>query len=110
MMKSTNPQVVQFFDGAFAHKFGTAAEEHLRQGRRDGWTSRTLEAVIEYATGPAQWDQAALDAGWREFNVGSQDLRLLASLHAAARDQFVAEGKDIHTVYESKRRLMPGAR
>lgn len=110
MMKSTNTQVVQFFDGAFAHKFGAAAEEHLRQSRRNGWTSRTLEAVVEYATGPPQWDQGALDAGWREFNVGSQDLRLLAGLHAAAREQFVAEGKDIHAVYDSKRRLMPGAR
>lgn len=109
LMKSGNRHVTDFFERAFAQKFGSAAEQQLRQGRRDGWTSRNLEAVLDYATGPAHWDQAGLDAGWREFNVGSQDLRLLASLHQAAKAELAAEGKDLHAVYESKRRLMPGA-
>lgn len=109
MMKSANRHVADFFERAFAQKFGAAAEQQLRQGRRDGWTSRNLEAVLEYATGPVHWDQAGLDAGWREFNVGAQDLRLLASLHQAAKAELAADGKDVHTIYESKRRLMPGA-
>ncbi len=110
LMKSRNPHVVQFFEGAFARKFGGAAESLLQQGRRDGWTSRTLEAVAEYATGTAQWDREGLETGWREFNVGTQDLRLLAGLHQAAKAELAGEGKDVHVVYESKRRLMPGAR
>lgn len=110
MMKSGNPHVVKFFDAAFQQKFGRAAEQAVRAGRREGWTLRSLEAMVEYGTGPPRWDRAALEQGWREFNLAEQDLRLLAGLHFAARNQFAAEGKDIHTVYEEKRKLMPGAR
>ncbi len=110
MMKSGNPHVVKFFDAAFQQKFGHAAEQAVRAGRREGWTSRSLEAMVEYGTGPPRWDRAGLEQGWREFNLAEQDLRLLAGLHFAARNQYAAEGKDIHMVYEEKRRLMPGAR
>lgn len=109
MMKSGNPHVVKFFDAAFQQKFGHAAEQAARAGRREGWTSRSLEAMVEYGTGPTRWDRSGLEQGWREYNLAEQDLRLLAGLHFAARNQYAAEGKDIHAIYEEKRRLMPGA-
>ena len=77
--------------------------------RTSGWSSQILEAVVEYATDPSMNPPPTLETGWREFNVGSQDLRLLASLHAAAKEQLRLEGKDLHALYKEKRRLMPGA-
>ncbi|GKS58439.1 hypothetical protein YTPLAS18_19660 [Nitrospira sp.] len=109
MMKSDHPQVRRFFEQAMDQKFGQAGPQYLQQGRTTGWTSRILEAVVEYGTNPRMDLQPALESGWREFNVSSQDLRLLASLHAAAKDQLSREGKDLHALYEEKRRLMPGA-
>ncbi len=109
LMKSDHPEVRQFFDRAFERKFGSTWEQHLRQVRAEGWSSRALEAVVEYGADPLRAEEPALETGWRDFNVGSKDLRLLADLHTAAREQFLSEGKDIHAVYEGKRRLMPGA-
>lgn len=109
MMKSDHPQVRRFFERAMDRKFGQAGPRYLQQGRTTGWSSRILEAVVEYGTDPSMDLQPGLESGWREFNVGSQDLRLLASLNAAAKDQLSREGKDLHALYEEKRRLMPGA-
>ena len=109
LMKSTHPQVKQFFTDAMERKFGTDALDQLQEGRSIGWSSRRLEAVVELAADPRRPELPELESGWQEFNVGSQDLRLLARLHAAAVQQLQQEGKDLHRLFEEKRRRMPGA-
>ena len=72
-------------------------------------TERVLEAIAEFATGPVQWDQPRLDEGWRAYNVTQSDLLLLADLFTDARTRFSSKRQNIHDVFSSKRRSMPGA-
>ena len=109
MMKSAHPQVKQFFAEAMQRKFGSEASEQLQQGRTAGWSSRRLEAVVEYGSDPQRGNLSGLESGWHEYNVDSQDLRLLANVHTAAKRQLRTDGKDLHQLFEEKRRLMPGA-
>jgi hypothetical protein len=109
MMKSGNPPVRIFFERALETKFGSEGRTLLESARRKGWTSEVLEAVAEFATGPVQWDQAKLDEGWRSYNVTQSDLLLLADLFVSARTRFSSRHENIHDVFASKRRSMPGA-
>jgi hypothetical protein len=109
MMKSTDMQVQTFFEKAVERRFGLEGHRLLEMARRKGWTSEVLEAVAEFATGPVQWDQAMLDEGWRAYNVTQSDLLLLAGLFTDARSRFSSKRQNIHDVFASKRRSMPGA-
>lgn len=109
MMKSPDSQVQTFFATAVERKFGAEGQTLLEAARRKGWTSEVLEAVAEFARGPVQWDQARLDEGWRTYNVTQSDLLLLAGLFTEARTRFTAKRQNIHDVFASKRRSMPGA-
>jgi N-acetylneuraminic acid mutarotase len=109
MMKSTDLDVRTFFEKAVERKFGSEGPTLLETARRKGWTSEVLEAVAEFATGPVQWDQPRLDEGWRAYNVTQSDLLLLAGLFTDARTRFSSKRQNIHDVFSSKRRSMPGA-
>lgn len=109
LMKSGDPPVRIFFEQALEIKFGSEGRTFLESARRKGWTSEVLEAVAEFATGPVRWDQAKLDEGWRIYNVTQSDLLLLADLFMNARTRFSSRHENIHDVFASKRRSMPGA-
>jgi hypothetical protein len=46
-------------------------------------------------------------AGFRDFNVSEADLDLMARVYRQARDRLRTTGRNIHRVYEAKRRAMP---
>lgn len=107
-MKSSNPAVRHFLDAALTAKLGADAPAAVEGFRSTGWTSRTLEAVVDYvALGPV-WNNTDLQDGFRAFNVGPQELELLAKVFRSARTKLLASGQDLHDVYENRRRTMPG--
>lgn len=109
MMKSTDMQVQTFFEKAVERRFGPEGPRLLETARRKGWTSEVLESVAEFVRGPVEWDQARLDEGWLVYNVTQSDLLFLAGLFTDARARFSSKHQNIHDVFASKRRVMPGA-
>ncbi len=108
-MKSDNPAVRQLLAQALTFKLGDRAEAAVDRFRSDGWTSETLEAVIEFAGNGTTWSDVRLEEGFRHYNLSRGDFNLLAQTFRAARTQLAARGQNLHAVYASRRRDMPGA-
>ncbi len=108
-MKSEHPAIRQWLGSALAAKFGEAAPAALETFQSKGWTSRSLEAVVDYAAATPVWDNPDVRSGMFAFNVGRADFDLLARIFAEARAQFSARGRNIHEVYDARRKAMPGA-
>ena len=109
-LKSTNPAVKAYFSQALASYFFDAAGDTEQQFRNQGWTSRTLEAVLLYEAYPNAWKSPELDTGLAAFNVSRQGVESLQATFDQARQYFLRHKRDIHDVFELRRREMPGAK
>lgn len=109
-MKSEQPAVQHWLREAFTAKFGQAAPEAIETFRAGGWTSRSLEAVVDHAAVTPVWNDPGVLDGMRSFNVGRADFDQLARVFVEARAKIAARGRNIHEAYESRRKEMPGAR
>jgi N-acetylneuraminic acid mutarotase len=108
-MKSDSQAVWQFFSQALTAGLGDQAPAAAASFQTDGWTSRSLEAVIDYEAGRPLRDQAELQAALGSFNVGASDFDLLSRTFTTARRHLISQGQDLHRVYEARRREMPGS-
>jgi Kelch motif protein len=111
-MRSEHEAIQRLLARAFGEAFGSEAPSAVNAFRQHGWTSRGLEAIVEYAGHHPVWDQPDLDgleAAFRAYNVGRTDLDRLTQLVRTARDRLAAEGHDLHAVYAERRRRMPGS-
>ena len=108
-LKSEQPAVQRWLREAFAARFGQAAPEAIETFRAGGWTSRSLEAVVDYAAAAPVWNDPDVRNGMLAFNVGRPDFELLARVFVGARAQYLARGRTIHEAYDARRKEMPGA-
>ena len=108
-LKSSDPAVRQYFSSAMASYFFDEAAEVERLFARQGWTSRTLEAVLLYEAYPQAWKSPELDSGFAAFNVSREDFDYLQSTFDQARQYFLRNRRDIHEIYQVRRQEMPGA-
>jgi hypothetical protein len=107
-MKSSDPVVRTFLDQALKLKYADRAQELAASFRTGGWTSEVVEAVCErYATEPEQ-ERARLANAFSDVNMRPADFDLLSELYATARARFMQQGRDIHQIFASYRRTMPG--
>ncbi len=109
-MKSTQPAVRQLFFDALAHKLGEGAPAEVERFRADGWTSQSLQAVVDYTAERAVWDQPGLAEGLTAYNIGPNDFQLVSRIFTDARARLASSGQDVHSVYAKRRREMPGGR
>jgi N-acetylneuraminic acid mutarotase len=111
-MRSTNEAVQRLLQRALTETLGaqaTAAEETFKH---EGWDSRSLEAIVEYVASHPVWDEpelAGLQEGFSAYNIGRADLDRLAQTLRLARTQLASQGQDLHSVYATRRRQMPGS-
>lgn len=82
----------------------------LEAFRAGGWTSQSLEAVVDYAAAAPVWSYPEVADGFRAFNLGRSDFDLLARIFTDARAAFAAKGQNVHDAYAAHRKTMPGAR
>jgi N-acetylneuraminic acid mutarotase len=108
-MKSPHPAVKQLLTDALTEKLGAAAPATVDRFRLQGWTSQSLEAVVDYASSRSVWNDPGVEEGFRAYNVGRSDFDVLSRTFRDARTQLAARGQDLHAVYASRRRDMPGA-
>lgn len=109
-MKSTHPEVRRYFSQALERKLRERDSEAAAAFQTDGWTSETIEAIVEFGTQRGNWDQQRFQEGLREFNLDLRDLDLLIRTFYDAQQALITRGKDVHQVYVAKRREMPGGR
>lgn len=109
-MKSAHPEVRQYFSHALERKLHERASKAVAGFQTDGWTSETLEAVVEFGTQRGNWDQREFQNGLREFNLDLRDLDLLIRTFYDTRQALISRGEDLHQIYAAKRRTMPGSR
>jgi len=108
-MKSQAPAVSQVLTAALAVKFDGGTPAAAQAFRANGWTSETLEALVEYIAANPPWNQDAFEQGLRPYHVGQQDFDLLTRVFLAARRDLRDRGQSLHQVYQARRLEMPGA-
>ncbi|HKN87714.1 MAG TPA: hypothetical protein VJV04_12705, partial [Nitrospiraceae bacterium] len=108
-MKSADPAITQLLTDALTMKLGDHAPAGIARFRAAGWTSESLEALVEFTANHNRWQQSDVRMGFRTYNVGEDDFALLANTFVTARRNLADQGQNLHTVYASRRREMPGA-
>ena len=103
LTKTTNPATQRWFAEALRRSEASGAEPDPR----GGLTSHALEAIVTYAETRPPVARPDVMAGFRDFNVSEADLDLMARVYRQARDRLRTTGRNIHRVYEAKRRAMP---
>lgn len=108
-MKSDHPTIVHLLSETFTRRFPERATMELNRLRAHGWTSESLEALVDSLDTNDVWQQPSLQAAFRTYNVSTEDFALLSRIFHAARGHFADQGQNLHTVYSARRREMPGA-
>ncbi len=108
-INSVDAEVRRWFTEAIEAKFGPHSSDAIARFRINGWTSESLEAVVDYAAVHSVWDRDGLEQGFRAFNVGKTDWELLTRVFHSARERLAADGRDLHQTYAARRREMPGS-
>ncbi|MEW6542439.1 MAG: kelch repeat-containing protein [Nitrospirota bacterium] len=109
LMKSDNQAVRQVLEEALSAKVGGDAPAAVETFRASGWTSQSLEALIQYLGDEAAWARPGLEEGFGSYNVGRRDFELLARVFLDARQRLTERGQDLHRLYAARRLEMPGA-
>lgn len=110
-LKSPDPVVRNFFVSALSEKFNAKKVASLSQAfASQGWTSETLEALVDYSVSRVMGNEPRLEKVFREYRVTAADWTLVEQVFAKAREQLLKQGKQVHRVFTAQRASMPGAR
>ena len=93
---------------ALVAQFGAGSRLVLNTFLQSGWTSRTLEAVVDFDTTHDLWRHPELIREFKLFNIGREDWVLVSRVFQEARARLASEGASIHTVYARHRQEMLG--
>ena len=110
-LNNRDPVVRDVFISALSDKFGAKKAASLIQAfASQGWTSETLEALVDYSASWSPADTSRLAEAFRGYNLSIIDWTFVRQVFAEARDKLRKQGKQVHAVFASQRASMPGAR
>lgn len=110
-LNNRDPVVRDVFVSALSDKFGVNKAASLSQAFIvTGWTSETLEALVEYTAARSMADEPRWVKAFRDYNLSSTDWMYVRQVFAEARDKLRKQGKQVHTVFAAQRASMPGGR
>jgi len=110
-LKSSDPVVRKVFSSALAEKFDAEKAASLTQAFAEtGWTSETLEALVDYPAQRPPADEPHVAEIFRDYNVTITDWTFVGQVFAQARKELLKQGKQVHAVFAAQRASMPGAR
>jgi N-acetylneuraminic acid mutarotase len=107
-IKTTQPGVKRWFAEALTAGLGTRAPAALELFPSEGWTSQSLEAIVDYSAVHALFDQPGMAESFRAYNLERSDFELVAHTFRTARSRLAEHGGDLHAVYAMRRSEMPG--
>lgn len=109
-LNNPDPVVRDMFVSALSDKFGAKKAASLSQAfAATGWTSETLEALVDYSASRSTGGGPRLAAVFHDYNVTAADWTLVQQVFAKAREQLLKQGKQVHAVFSAQRASMPGA-
>ncbi|MDE0145950.1 MAG: hypothetical protein OXI53_01880 [Nitrospira sp.] len=110
-LNNRDPVVRDVFVSALSDKFGAKKAASLTQAfASQGWTSETLEALVDYSASWSPADTSRLAEAFRGYNLSITDWAFVRQVFAKARDTLLKQGKQVHAVFAAQRVTMPGAR
>ena len=110
-LNSSDPVVQKIFAAALSEKFGAKKAASLSQAFAvTGWTSKTLEALVDHTSQRSMEEEPRLAELFHEYNVTAADWTLVEQVFAKAREQLLEQEKQVHRVFDAQRASMPGAR
>ena len=93
-LKNPTPVVRDIFVSALSEKFGAKKGTSLTQAfAATGWTSETLEALVDYSARRTPADEPRLAEVFNEYNVTTADWTLVQQVFAKARETAPETGK-----------------
>ncbi len=110
-LKNPDPIVRDILVSALSEKFNAKKATSLTQAfAATGWTSETLEALVDYSAQRSPADEPRLAELFHAYNVTTADWKLVQQVFAKAREQLLKQGKQVHAVFATQRASMPGAK
>ena len=110
-LNNRDPVVRDMFASALSDKFGAKKAAALSQAFAvTGWTSETLEALVDHAAPRSMADEPRWAELFHEYNLTAADWAYVEQVFAKAREQLLEQGKHVHSVFATQRVTMPGAR
>jgi hypothetical protein len=108
-MKSDDPVITTLLVEALMNSFGERSAAEVTRFRSHGWTSESLEALVDFINKNETWRQSDIRTAFRAYNMVEEDFTLLARTFLTAREHLADQGNNLHTVYSARRREMPGS-
>ena len=110
-LQSPDPGVREWFLSALAEKVGTKRAAALTTDfSLRGWTSETLEALVDAASRRLVWEGPQWVEVLGGHGVTVRDWDVMARLFTQARERLLARGENIHAVFAMHRAALPGGR
>ena len=95
-LKSPHPVVRDFFSSALSEKFDAKTAAVLTQAfPSTGWTSETLEALVDYSAQRSMVEEPRLPEVFQGYNVTTTDWKFVEQIFMKAREQLLKQGKQV---------------
>jgi len=107
-VKSPEPAVREFLSSALIAQTGEQATMVFDRFALTGWTSQSLEAVVDYSQLYPMWENPTMENTFRAYNLSPEDWELVQTLFVKARQNLAHREKDFHAVFANHRSGMPG--
>ncbi len=109
LLNGADPGARDVLTSALSAKFGTRRAAALTGAfRSTGWTSETLESLVEYAARRSPREELRWADVVRNYNVTAADWELVERMFLKTREHLRGQGRDIHAVFASHRASLPG--
>jgi len=105
-MKSQEPAVQEYFSSALVTRWGAQGTTVRDSFNKKGWTSESLEAMVDYSKSHPMWQEEGMKEVFRQYYLSAADWSLVQEIFQAARQRFIGEKKDIHAVFANQRGRM----
>jgi hypothetical protein len=107
-LKSDEPAVHAYFSSAIIRQWGEKAEDIRSSFFEKGWSSESLEALVEYSRHQSMWVPPGMQAAFQSYYLSPSDWALIQETFLEARERLVRQHQNIHTVFARQRQGMSG--
>ena len=109
-LKSSEAAVREFLASALQVHGRQRARAILDRFALTGWTSESLEAVVDYSMHHSMWENPKLSRAFHAYNLSERDWEFVQNVFLHARRNLVGRERDLHAVFARHRSRMPGGR
>lgn len=107
-MKSQEAVVQEYLWSALSQRWGIQGAAIENSFYKEGWTSESLEALVEYSKQHSMWENPRMETVFHSYNLSQADWALIEEKFLEARRHFESQNQDLHAVFARQRRRMPG--